>query len=141
MGEKEWKPSDVFDVFGDSLARRILVLASERPVSADDLAEQLDVSRPTIYRRVNALADYDLLTEQQQLDADGNHYQTVETTLKQIVFEIEDGGYNVSLEMRQSLADQFESFWSNLDQPTQHGARALDDHLDGDPKGAGTDHG
>lgn len=141
MGEKEWAPSDVFDVFGDSLARRILVLASERPVSADDLAEQLDVSRPTIYRRVNALIDYDLLTEQQRLDADGNHYQTVETTLKQIAFEIEDGGYNVSLQMRQSLADQFESFWSDLDQPTQDGRRAFDEHPDRDPTGTGPDHG
>lgn len=141
MGEKEWAPSDVFDVFGDSLARRILVLASERPVSADDLAEQLDVSRPTIYRRVNALVDYDLLSEQQQLDADGNHYQTVETTLRQVVFEIEDGGYNVSLEMRQSLADQFESFWSDLDQPTGDGMRRPNDHPDRDPTGTGSDHG
>lgn len=140
MAEKEWEPSDVFDVFGDSLARRILVLASERPVSADDLADQLDVSRPTIYRRVNALVDYDLLSEQQQLDADGNHYQTVETTLKEVVFEIEDGGYNVSLQMRQSLADQFESFWSDLDQPTD-GIERPDDQPDRDPRGAGTDHG
>lgn len=141
MGEKEWAPSDVFDVFGDSLARRILVLASERRVSADELAEQLDVSRPTIYRRVNALTDYDLLTEQQQLDVDGNHYRTVETTLKQIAFEIDDGGYNVSLQMRQSLADQFESFWSDLDHPSEDGAAAPDDRPDRGPKGVGTDHG
>lgn len=139
MGEKEWAPSDVFGLFGDRLARRILVLASERPVSAEDLAEQLDVSRPTIYRRVNALIDYDLLNEQQQLDVDGNHYQTVETTLKQVVFEIEDGGYNVSLQMRQSLADQFESFWSDLDQPSHEASGALDGQHD--PRGAGTDHG
>lgn len=141
MGEKEWSPSDVFDVFGDRLARRILVLASERPVSADDLSEQLDVSRPTIYRRVNALIDYDLLNEQQRLDADGNHYQTVETTLKQVVFEIEDGGYNVSLEMRQSLADQFESFWSDLDQPGAEETRGVDDQPERSPRGAGADHG
>lgn len=116
MAEKEWAPTDVFDLFGDSLARRILVLASDRPLSADDLADQFDVSRPTIYRRVNALIDYDLLREQQEIDVDGNHYQVFETTLKRITFEIEGGGYTIDMTMRQSLANQFESFWTGLEE-------------------------
>ncbi|MFB6353165.1 MAG: HTH domain-containing protein [Halobacteriales archaeon] len=137
MGEKEWDPSDVFDVFGDSLARRILVLASERPLSADDLAEQLDVSRPTIYRRVNALRNYDLLRERQQIDADGNHYQRFETTLKRVTLEIGDGGYDVSLTMRQRLAEQFESFWNDLEESKPE--PAVDS--EGDPTGSGIHHG
>lgn len=137
MGEKEWDPSDVFDVFGDTMARRILVLASERPLSADDLAEQLDVSRPTIYRRVNALRNYDLLRERQQIDADGNHYQRFETTLKRVTLEIGDGGYDVSLTMRQRLADQFESFWNDLEETTPE--PAVDP--EGDPTESGTHHG
>lgn len=115
MGEKEWSPSDVFDVFGDELARRLLVLASDRPLSANELADQFDVSRPTIYRRLNALIDYDLLREQQEIDGDGNHYQVYETTLRRIAFEIEAGGYTIDMTMRQSLADQFESFWTGLE--------------------------
>lgn len=115
MGEKVWDPTDIFEVFGDPLARRILVFASDRRVSADDLAEQLDVSRPTIYRRLNALIDYDLLRERQEIDAQGNHYQSYESTLRRVTFEIEDGGYNIDLTMRQTLADQFESFWSDLE--------------------------
>lgn len=141
MGEKEWTPSDVFDVFGDSLSRRILVLTSERPLSADELADQLDVSHPTVYRRVNALVEYDLLTEQQQLDADGNHYQTVETTLKQVAFEIDDGGYNVELTMRQSLADQFESFWSDLEESRPDRPSAVDERPDHEPRRSRADHG
>lgn len=115
MGEKEWVPSDVFDVFGDALARKILVLASDRPVSAEDLASQLEVSKPTIYRRVNALIDYDLLQERQEIDIEGNHYQSYETTLRRVTYEINDGGYNINLTVRQSLADQFESFWTDLE--------------------------
>lgn len=116
MTEKEWAPSDVFDVFGDSLARRILVLASDRPLSADDLADQFDVSRPTIYRRLNALIDYDLLREQQEIDVDGNHYKVFETTLERITFEIDGGGYTIDLTVRQSLADKFDSFWSGIEE-------------------------
>lgn len=131
MGEKEWDPSNVLDVFGDDLARKILVLASERPLAAEDLADELDVSRPTIYRRVNALIDYDLIREHQQIDIKGNHYQIFETTLKRISFEVADGGYDISLEMRQSLADQFESFWDDLEGADRAGESAVEAH--GDP--------
>lgn len=141
MGDKEWAASDVFDVFGDELARQILVLASNRPVSADELANQLNVSQPTIYRRVNALLDYDLLSEQQQIDSGGNHYQTVETTLRKAVLEIEDGGYNVSLQMRQSLADQFESFWTGLDENRPDRGEAATDHANHQPSDGDPGHG
>lgn len=116
MGEKQWDPATVLDVFGDKLARRILVLASDRPVAAHDLAEQLDVSEPTIYRRVNSLLEYDLVRVNQEIDTDGNHYKTYETALKRASFEIESGGYNIDLELRRSLANQFDAFWSDLEQ-------------------------
>lgn len=138
MGEKEWDPADLFDVFGDHLARQILVLASEQPVSAQDLATELNVSEPTIYRRVNALADYDLLAEQQQLDSEGNHYRTVETTLQKLELEIEDGGYNINLQVRQSLTDRFDSFWAELDGSRQAGPGSVEDYANGQPhKGGG----
>lgn len=114
MGEKEWDPEGIFDLFGDDLTRRILVLASEQPLSADELAGTLDASHPTIYRRINALLEYDLVTEQQQIDAEGNHYKTFETTLNRISFEIDDGGYNIDIQMRENLIDQFDDFWSDL---------------------------
>lgn len=115
MAEKEWDPATVFDVFGDELARRLLVLASDRPVAVDDLADQLDVSEPTVYRRVNTLLEYDLVSEHQEVADDGNHYKTFETALKRAAFEIEAGGYNIDLELRQSLVDQFDAFWSDLE--------------------------
>jgi predicted ArsR family transcriptional regulator len=114
MGEKEWDPLDVFDLFGDGLTRRILVLASEHPMSADELARSLDTSHPTIYRRLNALIEYDLVTEHQQIDAEGNHYKMFETTLNRIAFEIDDGGYNIDIKLRQNLVDQFDDLWSDL---------------------------
>lgn len=137
MGDKEWSPSDVFDVFGDALSRQILVLASEQPLSADDLAEYLDTSAPTVYRRLNGLQEYDLITESQQIDTDGNHYQTFETTMKRISFELTEGGYKIDLQMRHSLADRFDSFWTDLEQSSRHTehtpAESADDNLPDDP--------
>lgn len=141
MPEKEWAPSDVFDVFGDGLARQILVLASDHPVSAEKLAEQLDVSKPTIYRRVNALIDYDLVRERQQIDTEGNHYQEYETTLKRVVFEIEGGGYNIDLELRQRLAHQFESFWTDLEASGRSQSAERADQAETGNGGSSVDHG
>lgn len=130
MGEKEWDPSDVFDVLGDSLARRILVLASEEPLSADDFADQLAVSRPTIYRRINALIDYDLLRERERIDVEGSNYQEFETTLERVTFEIDRGGYNLDVRIRRQLADQFESFWTDLEESSSAPGPASDSHQD-----------
>lgn len=121
MGDKQWTPGDVFDVFGDDLARQILVLTSEQPLSADELADYLDTSPPTVYRRLNELIEYDLVTESRQIDDDGNHYKTFATTLKRISFEISDGGYDIDIRMRRNLAGQFESFWSDLERTAPEG--------------------
>lgn len=141
MGEKEWDPSNVFDVFGDRLARRLLVLASDRAAAADELAAALDVSEPTVYRRLNALAEYDLVAEDQQIDADGHHYKTYETTLKRVTMEIEGGGYNVDLELRQDLADSFDAFWSGLEESGPGTGAADDGRRATRPGDGGSGHG
>lgn len=114
MSEKVSDTPGIFDLFGDDLSRQILVLASDGPLSADELASTLSTSHPTVYRRINALLEYDLLREHQEIDTDGNHYKTFETTLERIAFEIDDGGYNVDLQLHQDLVNQFDDFWSDL---------------------------
>lgn len=116
MGRKEWEPESVLDVFGSEYARQILALASVEPMSAEELAEHCDVSLPTIYRRVNALLEYDLLQEETEIDADGAHYKVFETNLKRICFEVEDGGFAIDIELEQDVVDQFTDFWDDLDE-------------------------
>lgn len=135
MGEKEWEPTNVFDLFGDDLTRRLLVLASERPFSAEELASSLDTSLPTVYRRLNSLSEYDLINAQQQIDPEGNHYKRYETTLNSITFEIDDGGYNIDIQMRQSLVSQFGDLWSEL------GSSSPQSIGGGDRKNSDSSHG
>ena len=103
----EWDPETVFDVLGNEHVRQILVLASVKPVSAEELADHTDASQPTVYRRVNVLQEYDMLAEQRQLDDEGNHYKTYRTTLEAVCFAVEDGGFTVEVELRRDLVDQF----------------------------------
>lgn len=111
---KEWEPETVFDVLESDVARRILVVASDGPMSADELAEACDTSLPTVYRRVDVLSEYDFLTEDRELDAQGNHYKTFETALERIAFDVDADGFAVDLERRTGLVDRFEEFWTEL---------------------------
>lgn len=139
MGEKEWNVADIFDLFGDALARQILVLASRKPMSADELADHLEASSPTIYRRLNTLADYDLVDESVEFSEDGNHYRTFETTLRRLTFEIDSGGYNINFEVRRSLVDQFEAFWEDLNDSSPEAGLDAAVRPDGDSRPEGTD--
>ena len=106
----DWDPNTVFDVLGDEEARRLLAAANLEPVSAQELADGLDVSEATVYRRVDACTEYDLLVERTRVDDDGNHYTVYETKLQRACFEIDGGGYDVNVERRRDAVDRLDDF-------------------------------
>lgn len=115
MTGKEWSPGNILDVFGDPVARATLVLASDEPVTVKTIANQLDVSDPTVYRRVDPLVDANLLRKRQRIDERGNQPCKYETMLERVTFEIQTGGYTVDVQVKQDLAEDFESMWTDLE--------------------------
>jgi len=61
------------EVISDTYARNILTILADRPTAAATLAEELDASRPTVYRRLNSLESAGLIESSVALDADGHH--------------------------------------------------------------------
>lgn len=118
MGRKEWEPETVFDVLGSEYARQILALASIKPMSAEEFADHCEVSLPTVYRRVNALLEYDLLQEDVEVESDGTHHKVFETNLERICFEVEDGRFEIDIQLRRDVVDQFTDFWDDLEDST-----------------------
>lgn len=116
MADKEWTPANVLDVFGDAVSRDILVTASTDAISAATLAKELDVSPPTVYRRIEVLTDYCLLSERRRIKKDGHNYRVFETNFRRVAFELADGEFTVEIELREDLSESFESFWSDLEQ-------------------------
>lgn len=115
MGDKEWSPSNVLDVFGDSVARATLVIANDDPVSVKEIAERLDVSDPTIYRRIGPLVDANLLEEHRRIDRDGNQHKEYETILDEATFRIDEDSYTVDIQVDQDLSEDFASMWTDLE--------------------------
>lgn len=98
----EWSPDTVFDIIADERIRQILVATNQAPRSAQDLVDICDGSLSSIYRRIDVLTNYELLSEETKIDPDGHHYNVYIMSLEvisiyidgnQLVSEIDDDKY------------------------------------------------
>lgn len=94
-------------LLADDCARTILVASREAAMPVSALAEVCDVSEPTVYRRLEDLRSHDLVTEQTQLAADGNHRTVYAATPERVEFDVTADGVTVSVSRRSSMADRF----------------------------------
>ncbi|MUV58953.1 helix-turn-helix domain-containing protein [Halogeometricum sp. CBA1124] len=112
-GEPE-SAATLFDLLADDYSRRILLAADEEPRTAKDLSDACDASLATVYRRVAALQDHDLIEERSTVGSDGAHRRQFETTLEELHVRLSDGELALSVEKRDELADNFSALWKNI---------------------------
>lgn len=105
---------EILDTIGDQQARRVLAEVSRESQSAKQLAEKLDVSQATIYRRIDMLKEHDLVTEQTLVADDGNHYQVYECNFNSTVISLDDDQYDVRIFREENLPDRFTQLWDEL---------------------------
>lgn len=100
--------ADVASILEDDCSRTILTATSTRPMTATELAEQCDVSGPTIYRRIEDLRRLDLIETQTRPDTDtGHHEQVYAATLSSVSVGLQDGQFDVQIDRREPIADRF----------------------------------
>ena len=112
---KAWDPDDIFDVLASEDVRRILVATSVRPMSAKELADICDRSLATIYRRIQAMEDYDLLSEELTRDPDGTQYNEYRSDLNEITISVDEGQLNVNIDIERDTVDQFAELIEDLE--------------------------
>lgn len=105
---------EILDTIGDQQARRLLAEVSRESQSAKELAEKLDVSQATVYRRIDMLKEHDLVTEQTLVADDGNHYQVYECNFNSTVISLDDDQYDVRIFREENLPDRFTQLWDEL---------------------------
>ena len=113
MGEE--RPIEkVLDTIGDEKARDVLAAVSEEPRSARELGEILDISLPTVYRRIETLEENDLVRSETYVAEDGNHYDVYESNFDSTVIRLEDEQYDVRIYRKENVPDRFASLWNDL---------------------------
>ncbi|WP_265112152.1 ArsR/SmtB family transcription factor [Halosolutus halophilus] len=112
--DEESSIEDILDMIGDEHARTVLASISREPCSAKELAERLDLSQPTIYRRLELLEDYDLIKHRTLVADDGNHYKEFQSNFNSTVISLEDDEYDVRIFREENLPDRFTQLWDEL---------------------------
>ena len=105
---------EILDTIGDQHARRVLAAISQDAQSAKELATELELSLPTVYRRIEMLDEYDLVNDETLVAEDGNHYKVYESNFDSTVISLEDEEYKVRIYREENLPDRFGQLWDEL---------------------------
>jgi len=106
---------ELFDLVIEETTRSILEAVDGEALSAKELADRCDVSGPTMYRRVNAMREFDLLRTSTEIDPDGNHYTVYESNVDRVQIELDPGDEGVIVDVSyRNRTDQFIHLWEGL---------------------------
>jgi len=105
---------DILDTIGDQHAREVLAAISREPKSAKAVAEDCDLSLPTVYRRIEMLEEYNLVTDETLVADDGNHYKIYQSNFESTVITLEDDEYKIRIYREENPSDRFSQLWDDL---------------------------
>ncbi|MFQ3295002.1 MAG: DNA-binding HxlR family transcriptional regulator [Halobacteriales archaeon] len=94
--------NDLLDLLSDQYTARILEALSVEPRPARELASICDMSRPTVYRRLDRLQEHGLASTDEDLDPDGHHRKVFATSLERVTVELVDNDPTVHLVLHDS---------------------------------------
>ncbi|WP_435361537.1 ArsR/SmtB family transcription factor [Haloarchaeobius sp. DFWS5] len=89
--------AELLDLFGDEYTRRIFEAVAERPRTGRAVAEAAAVSRPTAYRRLNALRDAGLVVSEMTISESGHHRERFETAVDGLSLTVSTGTIEVTV--------------------------------------------
>lgn len=98
--EEAHSPSaaELLDLLGDEYTRKVFEAVADEPRGGRAVAEEAGVSRPTAYRRLNALKDAGLVTSECQVATDGHHREQFAASAEQLSVSFDDGDIEAVVE-------------------------------------------
>lgn len=93
----------LLEILGDSYARHILRLLSERPRTGRELSTETAMSRASVYRRLDTLGEHGLVDSEMEPDPDGHHRKRFYSTVDGFDFHVEGG--EIASQVRETDGD------------------------------------
>jgi DNA-binding transcriptional ArsR family regulator len=90
--------SELLELLGDEYARRVLRAVADDSRTGRELVDTTDMSKATVYRRLNRLEDAGLVETSQLVDPDGNHRKQFHAVVESVDFEFGCEGVCASVE-------------------------------------------
>lgn len=114
MGEDAGE-RDLLELLAAERTMQILSETDGKPRSVEELTDVCEASGPTLYRHVNAMLEHDLLQEETELDAGGNHYTVYRNNVRDVVIKLDPAAADVVVDLTyRDAADQFEQLWEDM---------------------------
>jgi DNA-binding transcriptional ArsR family regulator len=92
---------ELLDLLGDDYACAILQALAGGAMPARTLAERCDMSRPTVYRRLDRLTAAGVVDARLRPAADGHHRQEFRLVLDEVQFRVGEDGIDGSVRVRE----------------------------------------
>lgn len=80
---------ETLSMLGDEHARRILTIINTDPLPAREIADRLDLSRATVYRRLNRLESAGVVQATMAYHPDGHHRRRFQADFDHLVLSID----------------------------------------------------
>lgn len=114
MGDEEQSVEEILDALGDAEARRILATINLEALSAKEIGERLDLSLPTVYRRLDMLESRDLVVAQTLVAENGNHYKVYECNFESTVITLDGEQFKAEIRHGEDIPGQFSNLWDEF---------------------------
>lgn len=114
MGDEEQSVEGILDALGDAEARQILATINPEALSAKEIGERLDLSLPTVYRRLDMLESHDLVAARTLIAENGNHYKVFECNFESTVITLEGEEFEAEVHHGEGIPERFSNLWSEL---------------------------
>jgi DNA-binding transcriptional ArsR family regulator len=82
----------LLSLLGDDYARELLAALSTAPKTAPTLIEECEASKPTVYRRLDALEEAGLVETDTAVDPDGYHCKRFHPTVSAVTLSLDECG-------------------------------------------------
>jgi len=95
--EQRLDVAEVLSLLSDEYARRVLSKLVEEPLSAAELVDRLEMSRATVYRRLDRLEAAGVLESSMRIDLDGHHRQRYHVVVDRLQLQLGSGGLTLQV--------------------------------------------
>jgi predicted transcriptional regulator len=86
---------ELLGLLSNDYARAIMAEISDEALPAREIARRLDISRATVYRRLDWLEEAGVLKSEMSYEPNGNHRQQFRVTVDRLALSLESDGISV----------------------------------------------